>query len=126
LNDTVKHRRWTVIASGLLCGILAVVVLFTNRSAFASPMAVVVVAAIGSVAVLLRVRLRNGEGQQETRGPIWLNLLGIVLALIALFSDLLHLSSGLTQIAALGAIGSFAVSSAVVLHTFRKQRFTSK
>lgn len=89
-------------------------------------MAVVVVAAIGSVAVLLRVRLRNREGQQETRGPIWLNLLGIVLALIALFSDLLHLSSSLTQIAALGAIGSFAVSSAVVLHTFRKQRFTSK
>ena len=30
----LNSRRWTVIASGLLCGALALVVLFTNRGAF--------------------------------------------------------------------------------------------
>jgi drug/metabolite transporter (DMT)-like permease len=122
LSDSTKPRRWTVIASGLLCGILALVVLFTDRGAFSSPLAVVVVAAIGMAAVLLQLRMRNKDQSPVVRSPVWLNLVGIVSALVALFSDMLHLSSGATQIAALGAVGSFGISSAVILHSFRKQR----
>src|SRR3989442_15960173 len=88
-NPEPKPRRWTVIASGLLCGVLAVVVLFTNRSAFFSPLAVVVVAAIGLAAVLLQLRLRNRTGVPSVRQPVWLNLIGTLLAVSALFSDLL-------------------------------------
>ena len=122
LPDSAKPRRWTVIASGILCGLLAMVVLFTDRGTFSSPLAVVVVAAIGFAAVLLQLRMRNREQLPAVHPPVWLNVVGIVLALAALFSDVLHLSSGVTQIAVLGAVGSFAISSAVILHSFRKQR----
>jgi uncharacterized membrane protein len=110
-----------VLASGLLCGILALVVLFTDRGTFSSPLAVVVVAAIGMAAVLLQLRMRNRDRSPVVHPPIWLNVVGIVLALAALFSDVLHLSSGITQVAALGAVGSFAISSAVILHSLRKR-----
>src|SRR2546422_11106864 len=63
-NPEPKPRRWTVIASGLLCGVLALVVLYTNRSAFFSPLAVVVVGAIGLAAVLLQLRFHN---RQQTK-----------------------------------------------------------
>jgi len=123
-----SHRRWTVIASGLLCGILALVVIFTNRAAFFSPLAIVVVAAVGAAAVLLQLRLRNREQAQAKaiHPPEWLNILGILLALTALFSDRLHLSLVVEQILTLGAVGSFAVSSVIILHAFRKDRLASK
>ena len=44
-----RPRSWTVIASGLLCGVLALIVAFTDRAAFFSPLAAVVVAAVGAV-----------------------------------------------------------------------------
>lgn len=116
-----KSRRWTVIASGLLCGLLALVVIYPRPTAFRSPVAVVVVAAIGLVAVLLQLRFYNRERRQPVRAPLWLNILGIVFALAALFADLLHLSSDMAQLMALGAIGSFSISSAVILHAFRKR-----
>ena len=116
-----KPRRWTVIASGLLCGVLALVVLFTNRSAFFSPLAVVVVGAIGLAALLLQLRFRNREQTNVVRPPVWLNVLGILLAMAALFSDLLRLRPQLTETLALGAVGSFAISSAIILHAFRKR-----
>jgi hypothetical protein len=47
-------------------------------------------------------------------------------ALAALFADVLRLSSQVTQLMALGAIGSFAISSAIILHAFRKQRAVQK
>jgi drug/metabolite transporter (DMT)-like permease len=124
--NAATPRRWTVLASGLLCGILAVIVLFTNPRAFSSPVAVVVVAAIGLAAVLLQLRLRNREHAPTVHPPVWLNILGIVLALTALFAQWLHFSPEIEQIAALGAVGSFGVSSAVILHAFRKQRVISK
>ncbi len=127
MTDTQpKPRRWTVLASGLLCGLLALVVIFTNRSAFFSPMAVVVVAAIGSAAVLLQVRLRNRGKSLAVHPPVWLNLLGIVFALIALFSDFLRLNAKTTQLIALIAVATFGVSGAVVLHSFRKGRAEQK
>ena len=80
-----RSRRWTVIASGLLCGALAMVVLFTNRGAFFSPLAVVVMGAVGLAAVLLQLRLQNREQAQSSSSPAWLNVLGILFALAAFF-----------------------------------------
>jgi hypothetical protein len=122
LAQSAATRRWTVIASGLLCGALAVVVIYTKRGAFFSPLAVVVVAAIGLAAVLLQLRFYNREQRIPVRSPLWLNLLGILFALAALFADALRLGPEMAQIMALGAVTSFGVSGAVVLHAFRKQR----
>jgi hypothetical protein len=118
-------RRWTVIASGLLCGALALLVLFTNRRAFYSPLAVVVMGAVGLVAVLLRLRLRNGGKTESSNSPAWLNVLGILFALAAFFGDLLHGSPQITEALALGAVASFGVSGVIILRSFRK-RATSK
>jgi uncharacterized membrane protein len=117
-----KPRRITVIASGLLCGALALVVIYTRRAEFFSPLAVVVIAAIGAAAVLLQLWLRNREHSDAIRPPTWVSVLGIVLALVALFSERLRLSREVTQLVSLAAVGSFAVSSAVILHAFRKDK----
>jgi drug/metabolite transporter (DMT)-like permease len=121
-----RPRRWTVIASGLLCGVLALVVAFTDRAAFFSPLAAVVVAAVGAVAVMLQLRLRNRRQATVVHAPLWLNLLGIAFALAALFADHLRITPQLGQLMALGAVGSFAISSAVILHAFRRDRVGSK
>jgi uncharacterized membrane protein len=121
-TSSSKSRRWTVISAGLLCGLLALVVIYPKPNAFRSPLAVVVVAAIGLVAVLMQLRFYNRAHSRPVRAPVWLNILGIVFALAALFADVLHLSSDMAQLMALGAIGSFAISSAVILHAFRKRR----
>jgi uncharacterized membrane protein len=110
-----------VIASGLLCGMMAVVVLFTNRRAFYSPLAVVVMGAIGLAAVLLQLRLGTRDQAQAAHPPAWLNLLGTLFALAALVTDLLRLNPQLTEILALGAVGSFGVSGVIVLRSFRKR-----
>lgn len=126
MPDSGMHRRWTVIASGLLCLGLALVVLYTSRRAFFSPLAVVVVAAIGSAAVLLQLRIYNREHGTPVQAPMWLNVLGVLFALLALFSDFLHLSSPVAQALALLAVGSFAVGGALILHAFRKHRIAPK
>jgi uncharacterized membrane protein len=111
------HRK-TVVASGLLCCALILVVLFTSPAAFRSPAAVVVISAIGAAAVLLQLRLRNDP---HARPPLLLNVLGVALALASLFPAALHLGPRLTEAVALGAVGSFTISSAIILHSFRKQ-----
>jgi hypothetical protein len=45
---------------------------------------------------------------------------------VALFAGELRLGPDLSQMMALGAVGCFAISSAIVLHAFRKQRLSSK
>jgi len=125
-NSTPKTRRWTVIASGLLCGLLALVVIYTKPGAFFSPIAVMVVAAIGLAAVLLQLRFYNRQELQPVHAPVWLNVLGIGFAVIALLSDYLRMSSQLAQVMALGAVGSFSISSAIILHAFRKRRAAPK
>jgi len=121
-----NSRRWTVIASALLCCGLGLVVIYTKRNAFFSPLAVVVVAAIGLAAVLLQLRYYNREHSNPVHAPVWLNVIGVVFALAALFSDFVGLSGQIAELMALGAVGSFAISSAMILHAFRKQRTTSK
>jgi uncharacterized membrane protein len=124
-DSSLKPRRWTVIGSGLLCAALALIVIYTSPRAFFSPRALVVVAAIGLAAVLLQLRFRR-DLSNVVRAPVWLNVLGILLSLSALFADILHLSSGMFQITALGAVGCFSISSVVILEALRKHRPVSK
>ena len=125
-SASASKRRSPVAASGLLAGLLAVVVMCTKADAFHSPLAVLVVAAIGMAAVLLQLRFYNRQQLHPVHAPLWLNVLGILLAVIAIFSDLLRLARSVGHIAALGAVGAFAISSAIILHGFRKHRILVK
>ena len=118
-------RRWTVIASALLLLAIALVVLYAGVTAFRSLLAVVVLAAVGLVAVLLQLRLHR-PSHTKVRAPQWLNILGIVFATLAIFADRLRLSANLAIVVALGAIGCFAVSSLVVLDAIRRSRTAPK
>jgi uncharacterized membrane protein len=96
-------------------------VLFTNRGAFFSPLAVVVMGAVGLAAVLLQLRLQNQDRAQSSRSPAWLNVVGILFALAAFCGDLLHLRPQFTEALALGAVASFGVSGVIILRSFRKR-----
>ena len=100
-------------------------VIYSGRSAFHSPVAVVVLAAIGLAAVLLQLRLRQ-QGSAHVRVPQWLNVIGIICAAGALFSDRLHLNANLAQVVALGAVGCFAISSFIVLDRIRRNGAVAK
>ncbi len=121
-----KTRRWNVILSALLIGVLAVIVTLTSRAAFLSPIAIVVVAAVGLVALLLQLRFRYREIAAAVHVPLWLNVAGIAFALVAFFADFLHLRPGLAELLALFAIGCFGVSGGFVLHALRRQRAATK
>ena len=120
-----QPRRATIVAAGLLLAALALVVLYTSRRAFLSPVALVVVAAIGMAALLLQLRLRpdlSSSGRPSSaRGPLWLNALGVAFAVGAVFADVLHLSAAFMLIAALAAVVSFAVGGIIVLSALRKR-----
>ena len=116
-----KPRRWTVLPASLLLLALALVVIYTSRSAFYSPLALVVVAAIGLAALLLQLRLRR-DLAKPIRAPLWLNVVGVIFAVAAVFADVLHLSPARLLIAALGAVGCFALSGIIVLDALRKQK----
>ncbi len=120
-----QPRSPTIVAAGLLLAALSLVVLYTDRGAFLSPVALVVIAAIGVAALLLQLRLRPGLSSSvraSSRGPLWLSALGVILALGALFADVLHFSAPLMQIAALAAVVSFSVSGVILLNSLRKPR----
>jgi hypothetical protein len=124
LGSNPQPRGPTIIAAGLLLAALALVVLYTSRRAFLSPVALVVVAAIGAAALLLQLRMRPAspsDRASSARGPFWLNALGVVFAVGVVFADLLHLNEVFILIAALAAVVSFAVSSIIVLSTLRKR-----
>lgn len=116
-----KSRRWTVLASGILCGVLALVVLFTSPRAFHSPIAVLVVACIGFVALLMQLRLDRGQAALA-HPHTWLNSIGMLLAVGAVVLDFLRVSNQWVQALALAAIGTFGVSGAMILHALRKNR----
>ena len=120
-----QPRGTTIIAAGLLLAALALVILYTNRGAFLSPLALVVVAAIGVAALLLQLRLRPNLSSiraSAARGPLWLNVFGVICAVGALFADVLHLNEGSVLVVALAAVVSFAVSGIVILNALRKHR----
>jgi hypothetical protein len=120
-NPRLKPRRWRIFGAAVLIAALGLVVIYTSRGAFLSPVAMVVVAAIGFAAVLMQLRLRQGP-TAAGRAPLWLNVLGIVFALAAVFADVLHLNPSLTLVAALSAVLCFATSGVVALAAMRKER----
>jgi hypothetical protein len=119
-----QPRDATIVAAGLLLAALALVVLYTSRGALLSPVALVVVAAIGVAALLLQLRLRPDLSSVRTssaRGPLWFNALGVVFAVGALLADVLHLNEVFMLTAALAAVVSFAVGGIIVLSAMRKR-----
>ena len=115
-----KRHRWTIFASALLLLALSLVVIYTSRAAFRSPLAMVVVAAVGLAALLLQIRIRNLGG--KVRAPLWLNVLGVGCAVVAVFGDVVHIGPGWMLIVALGAVICFAISGIIVLDALRKQQ----
>ncbi|MFY9561154.1 MAG: hypothetical protein WAQ52_13045 [Terriglobales bacterium] len=113
-------RRWTVIASGLLILALALVVIYTRPNAFLSPLALVVVAAIGLAALLLQVRFR--QDLPSVRSPLWLNILGLICAMLVLVADLLRMPRRTLEIIAFAAVVFFGISGSRILHALRRQR----
>jgi uncharacterized membrane protein len=111
-------RRWTVIASGLLILALALVVIYTGPNAFFSPVALVVVSAIGLAALLLQVRFRR---ELNVHSPLWLNVLGIVCAAATLFADYLRMTRSMLDIVAFTAVVCFGISGSLILHALRRR-----
>ena len=123
-NLHTRPRRWPIFAAALLVAALALVVIYTDRGAFLSPLALVVVTAIGLAALLIQLRLRSGL-TPAVRAPLWLNVLGILFALVAMFADVLRLSASLALMAALGAVMSFAISGIIVISALRRKPRTA-
>lgn len=113
-------RRWTVIASGLLVLALALIVIYTGPSAFYSPIALVVVAAIGLAALLLQVRFRRDL--PSIHSPLWLNVLGILAAMGSLFADYLHITRRMLDLIAFTAVVCFGISGSLILQALRRER----
>ena len=113
-------RRWTVIASGLLVLALAVVVIYTKPHAFFSPVALVVVAAIGLAAILLQVRFR--KELPAVSSPLWLNILGLLCAMFSLWADFFGMSRRTLELSAFAAVLCFGISGSLILHAVRRQQ----
>ena len=118
LSQTRVTRRWTVIASGLLLLALALVVIYTGPNAFFSPVALVVVAAIGLAALLLQVRFRR---DLPIHSPLWLNTLGIVCAMATLFADVLRMTGPALDLVAFSAVVCFGISGSLILNALRRR-----
>jgi hypothetical protein len=112
-------RRWTVIASGLLLLALALVVIYTGPNAFYSPVALVVVAAIGLAALLLQVWFRRDF--PNIHSPLWLNVLGIFCAMVSLFADYLRMTRRMLDLVAFAAVVCFGISGSLILHALRRR-----
>jgi drug/metabolite transporter (DMT)-like permease len=112
-------RRWTVIASGLLILALALVVMYTGPKAFLSPIALVVVSAIGLAALLLQLRFRRDL--PEFRSPLWLTSLGVLFAAAALLGDRFRQAQSVLDAMAFGAVGCFGVSGMLILNKLRRR-----
>jgi hypothetical protein len=118
-------RSATIIAAGLLLAALSLVVLYTERGAFLSPVALVVIAAIGVAALLLQLRLRTDISPSvrvSTRATLWLNALGVLFSVGAVLADVFHPRASVILIASLVAVGCFSISGIIVLKALRKPR----
>jgi hypothetical protein len=81
-----------------------------------------VVAAIGLVALLLQASLQDPQLSKHLRAPKWLNIVGILCALLSLFSDVLGIRPQVALALAFGAIAAFSISGTLIMHSMRKQR----
>jgi hypothetical protein len=118
-SQTKLARRWTVIASGLLLLALALVVIYTGPNAFLSPIALVVVAAIGLAALLLQVWFRRDL--PNIHPPLWLNSFGILCAMVSLFADYLRMTRRMLDLVAFAAVVCFGISGSLILHALRRR-----
>jgi hypothetical protein len=116
-------RRWTVIASGLLLLALALVVIFTGPNAFYSPVALVVIAAIGLAALLLQVWFHR---DLPIHSPLWLNILGIFCAMITLFADYRRMNRAMLDLVAFTAVVCFGISGSLILRELRRRMRASQ
>ncbi|MFZ3264691.1 MAG: hypothetical protein WA172_11885 [Terriglobales bacterium] len=117
-SHTAVRRRWTVIAAGLLILALALVVIYTGPAAFLSPIALVVVAAIGLAALLFQIRFR--QDLPEIRSPLGLNILGLLFATGSLLADYLHMARSVLELVAFSAVVCFGISGSLILHALRR------
>jgi len=108
-----------VIASGLLLLALALVVIYTGPQAFFSPVALVVVSAIGLAALLLQVWFRRDL--PNIHSPLWLNVLGILCAMVTLFADYLRMTRRMLDLVAFGAVVCFGISGSLILQALRRR-----
>jgi uncharacterized membrane protein len=115
-----KPRGWALVAAGFLLLALSLVVLYTGRGAFLSPLALVVVAAIGLAALLLQLRFRK-DTDRSVHAPLWINVLGLIFAIGAVIADFLHLTANTMLVAALAAVVCFAFSGVSTLRSLRKR-----
>ena len=113
-------RRWTVIASGLLILALALIVIYTRPNAFLSPVALVVVAAIGLAALLLQLRFR--QDMPRIHSHLWLNTIGLVCAICALAADVLHMPWRTLELVSFAAVVCFGVSGSLILRALRRRK----
>src|SRR5258708_29906779 len=107
-SQTKLARRWTVIASGLLLLALALVVIYTGKNAFFSPVALVVVSAIGLAAPLLQVSFRRDL--PNIRSPLCLNVVAILCAMVSLFADYLLMTRLMMYLVAFAPVVCFCVT----------------
>lgn len=117
-SHSIVARRWTVIAAGLLILALALVVIYTGPAAFLSPVALVVVAAIGLAALLFQLRFR--QDLPEVRSPVGLNILGLLCATGSLLADYLHMTRPVLELVAFSAVVCFGISGSLILHALRR------
>jgi uncharacterized membrane protein len=104
----------------LLLLALALVVMYTKPRAFFSPLALVVVAAIGLAAILLQVRFR--KDLPSVSSPLWLNILGLLCAMFALAADYLRLRPRTLEVSAFAAVICFGISGSLILHALRRRQ----
>lgn len=93
-------------------------VIYTKPHAFLSPVALVVVAAIGMAALLLQVRFR--QDLPHVRSPLWLNILGVLCAMLSLVADYLRLNPRILELVAFAAVVCFGISGSLILHALRR------
>ena len=122
-SSSVVTRRWTVIAAGLLVLALALVVIYTGQNAFLSPIALVVVAAIGLAALLLQVRFR--QDLPGVRSTLWLNIVGLLCAISSLLADYLRMTRSVLEVVAFSAVVCFGISGSLILHALRRHTRTA-
>jgi hypothetical protein len=53
--------------------------------------------------------------------PLWLNILGILCALVSLFGDYLRLTRRTLDLVAFTAVLCFGISGSLILHSLRKR-----